>query len=75
MRRCAAVRRRHEVTTSDNGPLDSDTSQGLNAMVPVVVERAETTPPDGTGVVTLIERSVLLLLVVGYWRNMHHRNL
>src|SRR3954451_280842 len=49
----------------DNRTVDSGANQDLNGTPPPVARHAEAAPPDGAAMVTLIERSVVLLLVVG----------
>src|SRR4051794_40853248 len=49
----------------DNRTVDSGANQDLNGTAPPVARHAEAAPPDGAAMVTLIERSVVLLLVVG----------
>src|SRR5437763_1692528 len=48
-----------------NRTVDSGANQGLNGTAPPVARHAEAAPPDGAAMVTLIERSVVLLLVAG----------
>src|SRR5947209_6919377 len=48
-----------------NRTVDSGANQGLNGTAPPVARHAEAAPPDGAAMVTLIERSIVLLLVAG----------